>query len=157
PARTLLDLGAVASLTVVESALEDAVHRGLVSPTWLERTLRRCGAPGRDGTADLRLLLDQRGTDAAASEGAVEDEIIRILRRAGLPDPVRQHPVGAVRLDISYPQSRIAVEAQSVMWHANRAGLQRDCDKLNFLVSNGWRVLAFTWHDARQRPWHVAD
>lgn len=157
PARTLVDLGAVAPVEVVEGALEDALHRRLVTRSWLERTLTRGCAPGRDGAGTLRRLLLDRPVDRRPTESTLEDEIVRIIRRAGLPEPVRQHPVGRWRIDVSYPDDRIAIEGQSMGWHAGRADLQRDCDKFNLLVALGWRLLLFTWDDARRRPNHVVD
>lgn len=157
PARTLLDLAAVSESAKVESALEDGVHRGLVSQGWAERTLQRAGGRGRAGTAALRGLLAERAPGQAATESVLEDEIVRLLRHAGLPPPVRQFEIAvpggkSVRIDLAYPEARLAIEAQSMAWHAGRADLQRDCDKQNLLARLGWRLLTFTWQDARTRP-----
>ncbi len=162
PARTLLDLGAVAPETVVESAVEDALHRGIVTRSWLARTLERSGAAGRDGTAVLRRVLASRPEGAVPTESTLEDEIVRLVRAARLPPPVRQHavrPAGEreVRIDLCYPRERVAIEAQSLAWHAGRADLQRDCEKRNLLVRLGWRVLVFTWHDVRRRSRYVVE
>jgi len=162
PARTLLDLGAVLAADRVEPALEDALHRALVTTATLERTLARAGAMGRDGTATLRALLAARAPGQAATESPLEDEVVRVLRRACLPDPVRQHvvrtPAGRqVRLDLAYPRQGVAIEAQGAAWHTGRAALQRDCERLNILIALGWRVLAFTADDVRRRPANVVD
>jgi predicted transcriptional regulator of viral defense system len=49
PARTLVDLGAVAPPEVVESAFEHALLHALVSYQWVERTLERLARQGRNG------------------------------------------------------------------------------------------------------------
>ncbi|HEX6596790.1 MAG TPA: hypothetical protein VF045_07635 [Acidimicrobiales bacterium] len=162
PARTLFDLGGVVPVERLEPALEDALHRKLVSVAHLERTLARLAARGRDGTSALRTLLACRAPDQAATESPLEDDLIRVLVRAGLPEPARQHwvhlPGGpSFRLDVSYPDRRLAIEAQSMAWHATREDLQRDCDKHNVLLSLGWNVLSFTSHDIRRRPARVAE
>lgn len=69
---------------------------------------------------------------------------------------MRQHKIGSVRIDLCYPDARVALEAQSMKWHAGRAVLQRDCDKHNTLVNRGRRLLVFTWHDVHRRPDWVA-
>ena len=162
PARTLLDLGGVVPVEVVEPALEDALHRGLVTTTTLDRLLRRVGAMGRDGTATLRALLAARVPGQAPTESPLEDELLRALRRAGIPEPVRQHVISTpggrpIRVDLAYPDQRLAIEAQGAAWHTGRAALQRDCERLNVLIALGWRVLAFTTDDVRRRPRRVAE
>lgn len=161
PARTLLDLGAVASEDTVESALEDAILRGLVSFDHLRRTLERAGAQGRDGTAVLRRLLDERDPDTEPTESVLEDMLVRVLRGAGLPAPLRQHWIRAagyrpIRIDLAYPEQRVAIEADSRLFHSGRADLQRDSAKRNLLVALGWRPLAFTWDDVLRRSPYIA-
>ena len=80
-----------------------------------------------------------------------------MLRRAGLPEPVRQHVVGGVRLDFAYPSIKLGIEADSRLWHGGRTDVQRNSDKANVLVAHGWRVLRFTWSDVRRRPAYVVD
>ena len=155
PARTLLDLGAVAAVPLVESALEDALLRRLVTFDLLTRTVERLGGPGRRGAGVLRRLLEARGPGAAPTESPLEDALFRLLRRAGLPLPVRQYEVGGVRLDMAYPDRRLGIEADSRIWHGGRDDVQRNSDKANLLLAHGWRVLHFTWGDVHDRPDYV--
>ena len=162
PARTLLDLGAVVRPYAVEQALEGAIHRGLVTIGDLDRLLRRVGARGRDGTGVLRELLRERVPGQAPTESPLEDDLVRLLRRANLPEPARQHVVRlhggrTVRIDLAYPAHKIAIEAQGFVWHSGREQLQRDCDRQNLLRALGWNVLVFTSHDIRQRPGRTAE
>ncbi|MGH9226301.1 MAG: endonuclease domain-containing protein [Acidimicrobiales bacterium] len=156
PARTLIDLAAVAPRHLVEGALEDALHRKLVSVSWLERTLCIPSSRGRPGTGVVAELLTGRG-DAAATESVLEDLLVQLLRDAGLPEPTRQHRVsvpghGSVRIDVAFVPELVAIEGQGLASHSSGRDLQRDCDKRNLLVRLGWRVLAFTWRDVRYRP-----
>jgi len=157
PARTLLDLGAVAPVEAVESALEDALMRRLVTFALLASTLERLGRQGRRGAAVLRALVEERDPATAPTESVLEDALLRVLRRAGLPEPVRQYGVGGVRLDFAYPHLRLGIEADSRIWHGGRTDVQRNSDKANVLVAHGWRVLRFTWSDVRRRPAYVVD
>lgn len=157
PARTLLDLGAVAGPEVVEPALEDALLRRLVSFELLRRTLDRLGGAGRTGAALLRDLVDERDPATAPTQSVLEDLLLRVLRAGGLPEPAPQYDVAGVRLDFAYPHIGLGIEADSRIWHGGRADVQRNSDKANLLVAHGWRVLHFTWSDVRRRPRHVVE
>ncbi len=155
PARTLLDLAGVVDVDALEPALEDAVLRGLAPFPLLRSTLDRLGGSGRRGAAGLRLLLDARDPATAPTESMLEDALVRVLRRAGLPPPRRQHRVGTVRVDLAYLDIGLAIEADSRVWHAGRGDVQRNSSKHNLLVAAGWRVLRFTWFDVKSRPSYV--
>ena len=60
-----------------------------------------------------------------------------------------------MRVDLAYPGARLAVEADSRVWHAGRHDVQRNSTKSNELVARGWRVLHFTWFDVTSRPAYV--
>jgi very-short-patch-repair endonuclease len=159
PGRTLLDLAAVAP-ALVEAALDDALIRGLVSVSWLERFLDRAGRRGRPGTGVLRRLVEERAEGQASTESHLEDELIQLLRRHDLPVPVRRHviTVGGVviRLDLAYPVVKLALEADGRRWHSSRADFQRDRTRGNLLAAQGWTVLRFTADDIRNRSSKVA-
>lgn len=160
PALTLLDLGAVAP-DLVEGAAEDARFRGLVSIDGLWRVLNRSGGRGRRGAAVLRRVLEARDPRQAPTESPLEDEIVAVLRRFGLPEPVRQHPVPRpgrkpLRLDIAYPAELIDIEGDGLRWHTSTDDLRRDRERANFLVTLGYVILRFTRDDIRRRPAEVA-
>lgn len=157
PARTLLDLGAVAPVDVVESALEDALLRRLVSFALLTATLERLGGPGRNGAGVLRALVGERDPATAPTQSVLEDRLFRVLRQGGLPKPVRQYEVAGVRLDGAYPHMRLGLEADSRIWHGGRLDVQRNTEKANVLLAHGWWVLRFTYFDLTRRPRYVVD
>ncbi len=157
PATTLLALGAVVGAATLESAVEDAVFRRLTTPGRLADTLERLGGPGRSGSGALRRVLEGRGPGVAATESVLEDRMVRLLRRGGLPAPVRQFPVGGVRLDFAYPDRLLGIEVDGAAFHSASADVQRNCTKSNLLVGLGWRILRFTWADIRDRPDDVLD
>jgi very-short-patch-repair endonuclease len=160
PARTLLDLGAVAS-NLVQGAAEDALFRGMVSVDGLWRVLERSGGRGRRGAAVLRRILEARDPAQAPTESTLEDEIVAVLRRFGLPEPVRQHKVPRpgrkpLRLDIAYPAELVDIEGDGLRWHTSTQDAQRDRERANFLVTLGYVILRFTVDDVRRRPGEVA-
>ncbi len=155
PARTLLDLGAVAPALVVESALEDALMRRLVTFALLTGTLDRLGGPGRNGAGVLRALVEERDPATAPTQSMLEDLLFRVVKRGGLPAPVRQYEVAGVLLDGAYPHVRLGLEADSRIWHGGRLDVQRNSDKANILLAHGWRVLRFTYFDLTRRAPYV--
>ena len=157
PARTLLDLGAVVPALVVESALEDALMRRLVTFKLLLNTLERLGGPGRNGAGVLRALVEERDPATAPTQSMLEDLLFRVVRRGGLPAPVRQYEVAGVRLDGAYPDIRLGLEADSRIWHGGRLDVQRNVDKANLLLAHGWRLLRFTWFHLTRRARYVID
>ena len=82
----------------VESALEDALMRPLVTLALLGRTLNRLGGSGWLGAGVLRGLVEERDPATAPARSVLEDGLLPVLRQGGLPEPVRQYEVGGVRL-----------------------------------------------------------
>lgn len=79
------------------------------------------------------------------------DTLARLVRIAGLPEPVREyrfHPVRKWRFDLCWPDRLIAAEADGGVWsggrHTRGAGFSKDCEKTNEAAALGWRVLRFT-------------
>jgi len=160
--RTLVDLGAVMSFPRVESALDDALLRDLVSLRSLGDALERLGGSGRRGVATLRSLLLQRDPVCAPTESQLESSVLRLLRSAGLPLPRCQYVVElgsgrSVRIDFAYPHIRLGIEADGRRWHSSAADTSRDRVRKNLLLGAGWRILHFGWAEVRERPELIVD
>lgn len=74
------------------------------------------------------------------------------LRLANLFDgceaEYRFHPTRKWRFDFAWPEKRLAVELDGVVWmgrgrHQTPTGMRGDCDKGNEAIRHGWRVLHF--------------
>jgi very-short-patch-repair endonuclease len=142
-ARTLVDIGAT------ERVVDDALRRGLVRLDDLAACLDRLDRRGRRRTLGLRELLADRlpGDRPAANDW--ERWLAAVLRRAGLPAPVRQFPVevGGRRryLDLAYPEERIGLEFDGFAEHGLvRSTFDDDRRRDNALRLAGWLVLHFT-------------
>lgn len=164
PARTLLDLGGLVSPKQVARALTDAVARNQVTTPLLVDQLRRAGTSGRPGTAVLRALLSTLGglEQSSGSESDLEDALLEVIARAGLPPPVRQFELreeGVLlgRVDAAYPQQRIALEADGYEFHSARAEWLHDRRRQNAFVSRGWHFLRFTVEDRKIPQPFIAD
>lgn len=157
--RTLLDLGAVVSLDVVEHAVDDAVRRKLVSVEEGWRVLVAHARRGRRGVAKFRQVLESR-TPLGATDSWFERLFVERLLAANLPQPTLQHEVhdadGFVgRLDLAWPRFRVGVELDGKAFHLSAAAFERDAEKRNRLRLGDWLVLVVTWKMFTERPWAV--
>lgn len=159
--RTLIDLGAVVSPDVLESALERALHQRMTTVPRLQKRLQQVARPGRPGVSALRSILDLRTPTLAASESELELLLWQILRRHGVPLPERQVKVTIAgrnyRLDLAYRAERIFIEGDGFGVHSPRAVFESDRTRQNKLVRAGWAPLLFTWQRARQSEEDVAE
>jgi very-short-patch-repair endonuclease len=81
--------------------------------------------------------------------------ILRGLVTRGLPLPVRQHEIRVngrllARVDLAYPEHRLAIELDSFRWHAGRRPFQSDRVRRNRIEPAGWHVFQATPEDAAQ-------
>lgn len=59
------------------------------------------------------------------------------------------------RLDLAWPEARVAVEADGAAVHSRPDALFRDRIRQNDLLAQGWGVLRFTWADVLTRSAYV--
>lgn len=157
PARTLIDLAAVAGRDAVEEALDDALRRGLTRIPRLRWRAAQIGRRGRPGVTVIRALLDARIDAVGIPDSVLETRLFRLLKQARLPLPECQHEVREsgrliAVLDFAYPSVRIAIEVDGFRWHAGRSRWERDLARRNELTSRGWRVIHVTSTDIERRP-----
>jgi very-short-patch-repair endonuclease len=150
-ARTLCDLTAVvpqARSWLVERAVDEALRRELVTLPRLRAVADDLAGPGRRKCTMMREILEHRAPGFHPGESAPEQRIADVLVRAGLAEPVRQHwiDVGGrrYRIDLCYPQQRIAIEYDGWDHHRGRQAFDRDRARANDLVVAGLTVLRFT-------------
>ena len=86
-ARTLIDVGAVVPRTVLESALERALHEGLTTFDRLVRRFFQLARSGRPGIAPLRTLLVDRDPSLAPAESDLETLAVRLRRNGSAASP----------------------------------------------------------------------
>jgi very-short-patch-repair endonuclease len=142
-ARTLFDLGACYRAGMVELAMDRALSRGMVTLGELHATVRRLSRRGRPGGSTLRQLLDARDPSRRPTESVMETKLLQVLRAGGLPEPVPQYEVwqGSAcigRVDLAYPEARIAIEYDSDEFHTGRGATRRDRARRHELIAAGW-------------------
>jgi very-short-patch-repair endonuclease len=82
---------------------------------------------------------------------ALEDHLYSHIQLIGLPSPAREyrfHPSRRWRFDFAWPLYKVAVEVDGGIYscgrHVRGTGFERDTEKGNEAVLQGWRVLHFT-------------
>lgn len=155
-ARTLLDLGAVVPFEVVELATQDALIRNLATAVDLVCVLERVGGRGRRGTAALRAVV-RASLPPEGIESRLELDLLRLVECSFVPPPVVQHEIalpggGRARLDLAWPELRVAVEADGRRWHSTRRDFERDLTRSRAITAAGWRHYRYGWTDVHQRP-----
>ena len=90
----------------------------------------------------------------------IERKAVALLRKHGLPDPVRQHPVRVdgrnYNIDLAYPDRLIAIELKGEAPHWGRERFQYDIDRSNALKLAGWDEYTFTWLQVTQKQAEIA-
>jgi hypothetical protein len=160
PARALIDSAGLFGELEIESFVDSAIRGRMLTPRSLLIEASRQGFANRPGLGVLRRLATQRSGEGS-SESELEDRAVRLLRRFGLPRPVRQYMVTlsgrVLRFDLAYPDQRLAIELNGWGPHFGREPWQRDHDRRNASEVGHWRMLEFTWSDVNDRPWFVVS
>lgn len=155
-AQTLVDLGPVVGPDLVERALEDGLRRGTVTLA----DLRRLAAVAPGASRVLRSVLARRPAGSPATESDAETLFVQLVRRGGLPEPLRQFTMVVrgrlVRLDFAWPTPRLAAEVDGVRFHGPET-FGRDLRRQNAIILGGWQVLRFTWEDVARYPDQVIE
>jgi very-short-patch-repair endonuclease len=145
-------------LTVIEAAarqgggaaiIDRALQRHIdLPPMWRAHVRNK----GRYGSPRARILLQAAG-DGAQSQA--ERLFIQLLKRAGITGWTANYPVGPYRVDVAFPQLKVAIEVDGLAVHSDAEVFQTDRERQNYLVLNGWHVLRFTWRDLTEHPERV--
>ena len=92
-----------------------------------------------------------RGTEAAVSRKGDAMQMLLIDLYAEGVDYEQEYRFDSDRkwrFDIAMPAQKLAVEVDGGIWvggrHTSGVGYEKDCQKLNAAVLQGWRVLRFT-------------
>lgn len=85
----------------------------------------------------------------------------RIFEEERLPPAIPQYKINigdqCFVPDFAYPDLGIVIEADGNEFHLARQAHERDTDRQNVLILNGWLVLRFTWFMVTRQPKVVAD
>jgi very-short-patch-repair endonuclease len=125
PPRTCFDLAAILSDDRLESVIEQVVHDGMATLPTLFSTGHRLRERGRGGSARYQRVLGSRPAWLKPVDSDLELQLERALLAAGLPRPLRQHPLTlatgeVIHPDFYWPDRHEIVEVDHVTWHGGR-------------------------------------
>lgn len=149
PARTILDLAAVAPTRRVEQALARALRDALATPADVLGLIAR--HPRRPGAPLLRALLE-RDVGPAFTRSEAEERFLALVRKAGLPEPELNVIVGGHEVDFLWRRERLVVEVDGFEFHSSRDRFERDRRRDADLFGLGLRVVRVTWRQITKEP-----
>lgn len=107
---------------------------------------------GRYGSPAARRLL-QVASDGARSEA--ERLLVKLLREARITGWRTNYRVSGYKIDVAFPNQKVAVEADGWAFHSDHEAFQHDRERQNVIALLGWQVLRFTWLDLVEYPGRV--
>jgi len=161
-ARTLVDLGAVASPRTVEAALDRAAGRRLVTYREVRDAMRAVARQGRRGVGTIRPLLDAR-MGRVLPAGVLAARMASLLRNAGLPEPAPEfvvtdpHGGFIAAVDFAFPDHRVAIEVDGYEFHSSPQAVDHGNARDRLLLAAGWLPLHFSWNEVEHHPHRVAN
>lgn len=158
-ARTLADVARIYDRERMGQILDHSIANKLVKRAEVEARLADTPDRWRAAVAGLRAALDERPNEARPFGSEFESHLFAALRQQGVPLPRSQYRVlveGSERfLDFAYPEEKLALEADSYIWHASWEAWERDRQRNNLLTAVGWSFLLIPWHLLRDHPEEV--
>jgi hypothetical protein len=155
-ARTMIDFGGRARRGASRDLFGASPLRAIARASRIRRAAQAGGRQGAEGSWSPP-LLDLRDPGSAPTESEIETLLFRVLRKAHLPLPERQHSVWddrefVTRIDFAYPEARIAIPVDSYKWHSRRRVWEKDMERRNRLQALDWRVRPTTSGELRYQP-----
>jgi very-short-patch-repair endonuclease len=147
-ARTLVDLAATGPPRRAERALEQAYVRRLLAPGALEDALSR--AKGRP-TAVLRGLIEAN-RPSTITRNDLEEKMLAISRKAGLPDPEVNEPLHGYEPDFLWRDKRLVIESDGYGAHHTKRAFEHDRRRDIDLDLKGYKVRRFTHDQVMYEP-----
>ncbi|WP_412542303.1 DUF559 domain-containing protein [Longispora sp. K20-0274] len=149
-ARTVFDCLRVLPFESAEAVLDRALQTRRVGLRHLAG-LARIHA-GTHGVRQVGRLV-QRAKPGARF--AAERRLVAMLRRARITGWRANVEVAGAIVDLAFHGVRLAVEADGRAWHSAAGRFERDRERQNRIVAEGWHILRFTWRDITDRPDYV--
>jgi len=149
-ARTLIDLAAVMPERQLRRAVRQAQFLKLTTVASLAAVLH--GPGPRRGRKKLARIL---GTDAAPTQGVLEDAVLDLVLRGGFAHPAVNEPLfldgRRIVPDLCWPRQRLIIEADGPH-HDDPFERAADKERQRILEAHGYRVIRVTWEQAVMRP-----
>ena len=142
---------------VLDELIDEALRQQLTTWPRVYEAFALFAMPSRPGSTLLRVVMQERSNESPPPSTWNREFSLKLVR-SGLPRPVSEHRVVqrgellVAKVDLAYPQERLAIELDTVQSHLNRVAFEADRRRDAMLAQIGWRVARFTW-DQYQRDW----
>ena len=130
-ARTLVDLGAVAHIARLRSAMDDALDNRRITVEEIGRVITDIARKGKRGMRPVARCLARHEPGPAVPRSHLERRLVELLRAHGepLPDFQARLPGRGVvdgLVDAMYRDAMLILESDGRRWHARIAALAKD-------------------------------
>ena len=150
-ACTIVDIAPSLSDPELERAINEAANRDLIDPEALHAEVT--GIRDRRGRRRVLALLDR--DTFVVTDTRLEQALLLIARRAGLPRPETQSHREGGRVDFYFRELGLIVEADSLRFHRTPAQQRADRLRDQQHAAGGLRTLRFTHWQIFHEPDHV--
>ena len=156
PPRTIIDLARFETPERVSIATDSALRDGGITERHLHARIAALRSKGRHRIPDLIRIIG--GSEISrGGHSWLERRLLEIVAESGLPRPVCQQTLTTardrlVRVDCRFPGTPLVIEVLGYSFHRTRSQMQRDAERMNQLVLDGFVVLQFTYLDVTDEP-----
>ena len=160
-ARTLVDLARLETPERLTIAFDSGLRDGRFSERHLHERIVALRSKGRFGIPKLLAVID--GSEIVrGGHSWLEREFLRLVAATGLPRPDTQVALSragdrTVRVDARFPGTPVVVEVLGYRFHRSAASLQRDTERMNALLVDGFLPMQFTYEQVVTNPGEVVD
>ena len=148
PLRTVLDCAAALPFRDALAIADSALRSGDVGQSELIEGADRLSRRG----AAVRVARSASALAANPFESALRALVLDVQGAVFLPQVEIRTAEGTARVDLGDPDLRIAVEADSYLFHGSRDGFTRDLRRYNALAALDWAVVRVGFEDLMMRP-----
>jgi very-short-patch-repair endonuclease len=146
-AQTLMDIAPRCSSYDLQKALANADFHKLLEAGALRAVMGR----GHPGSAKLRRALKTHMPELAETLSYLEDMMLLLCRRFGIPLPVPNKKIGPYTPDGVWPDAMLIVELDGGGNHSSPTQRRIDSERSMYFRSLGYLVLRYTyWQVKRQ-------
>jgi very-short-patch-repair endonuclease len=150
-ARTVVDLLDVLPPDRIPALLRRADFLGILDFADVATSL-----PGRRSKGLKHAIEEIAGNGPQPTRSELEERFLTIVRRAGLPMPLVNHPLEGFIADFLWPEHALVVETDGAAGHLTQAAFEDDRRRDAALLLAGYRVVRFTYRQVSDHPEEVA-
>lgn len=161
-ARTVVDLAAVLGPARLRLAVEQGILERRFSAAEVGGVLARVRRSGKPGVRRMDRVLDAVGPGDDLPRSELERLLDAVVARAGLPAPLREHPLPGARgrtgfVDRYWPDAALIVEADGRRWHARHQQMRADADRTLEAQAVGVETSRLLWEHLSHDPHGTAE